>query len=99
MPTRLILSLTCVLLALLALLPTPQRGLACCMVPVTYKGSISQDAQEAILIHDGNREELILRINYKITGAKMPEKFGMVTDETEPQWSFPLSAQLVTGLQ
>ena len=60
-------------------------SLACCMVPRDYKGTISQSAQEAVLIHDGNREELILRINYQITGDKMPDQFAwIVTVPNEP---------------
>jgi hypothetical protein len=58
---------------------------ACCMVPVTYKGSIGQDAQEAVLIHDGDREELVLRINYRIKGDKMPDTFvWVITTPKEP---------------
>ena len=59
--------------------------LGCCMVPVTYKGSIGQNAQEAVLIHDGDREELVLRINYRITGKKMPDSFvWVITTPKEP---------------
>lgn len=59
--------------------------LGCCMVPVTYKGSIGQDAQEAVLIYDGNREELVLRINYRIKGVSMPDKFAwVITTPKEP---------------
>jgi hypothetical protein len=64
---------------------TATEALACCMVPVSYKGSIGQDTQEAVLIHDGDREELILRINYRITGDKMPENFAwVITTPHEP---------------
>jgi len=60
-------------------------ALACCMVPVSYKGSIGQDAQEAVLIHDGDREELVLRINYRIQGDKMPATFvWVITTPKEP---------------
>ena len=31
--------------------------------------------------------------------AEMAEKFDMVMDEEDPQWSFPLSAQTIAGLQ
>ena len=59
--------------------------IACCMVPVTYKGQIGQDAQEAVLIHDGDREELVLRINYRIKGKTMPDNFvWVITTPTEP---------------
>ncbi len=59
--------------------------LACCMVPAGYAGRIGQDAQEALIVHDGHREELVLRINYKIEGAKMPESFAwVITVPNEP---------------
>lgn len=58
---------------------------ACCMVPLTYEGAIGQKAQEAVIIHDKDREELILRINYQITGKKMPKEFAwVVTVPNEP---------------
>jgi hypothetical protein len=58
---------------------------ACCMVPATYKGSIAQDAQEAVLMHDGDRQELVLRINYRIAGDTMPDTFAwVVTVPNEP---------------
>lgn len=61
------------------------NGRACCMVPATYRGSIGQDAQEAVLIHDAGREELVLRINYRITGESMPDTFAwVVTTPSEP---------------
>ena len=60
-------------------------ALACCMVPATYKGSIGQEAQEAVLIHDEGREELVLRINYRIKGATMPNQFAwVITTPVEP---------------
>jgi hypothetical protein len=51
---------------------------SCCMVPATYKGTISQSAQEAVIFHADGREELILKINYKITGDTLPDKFAWV---------------------
>jgi len=55
------------------------------MVPMNYAGRISQDAQQALIIHDGEREELVLRINYKIEGEKMPESFAwVITVPNEP---------------
>jgi hypothetical protein len=58
---------------------------ACCMVPATYQGSVGQDAQEAVLIHDGGREELVLRVNYRISGTSMPDTFAwVVTVPNEP---------------
>lgn len=68
----------------LGLLAAP--AFACCMVPRTYEGTISQNAQEAVMIwHDG-REELVLRIDYAIGGAEtMPEQFAwIVTVPNEP---------------
>jgi hypothetical protein len=55
------------------------------MVPLSYKGTISQNAQEAVLIHDGNREDLVLRINYQIKGDTLPENFAwIITVPNEP---------------
>jgi len=55
------------------------------MVPVTYAGTIGQDAQEAILFHADGREELILRIHYRITGKTPPPYFAwVVTVPNEP---------------
>lgn len=57
----------------------------CCMVPATYQGSIGQSAQEAVLLHADGREELILKINYHITGAEMPPYFAwVITVPNEP---------------
>ena len=58
---------------------------ACCMVPATYTGSIGQDAHEAVVIHDGDREELVLRIRSRITGETLPSHFAwVVTMPNEP---------------
>ncbi len=74
-----------VFLAAAAVLLIPGRSQTCCMVPATYEGSIGQSAQEAILFHDKGREELILRINYKITGKGLPGTFAwIVTVPNEP---------------
>lgn len=60
-------------------------ALACCMVPRTYKGTIAQDTHEAVLIHDGEREELVLRIGYKLSGPTAPSEFAwIVTVPNEP---------------
>ena len=68
-----------------ALLATAYAAFSCCMVPESFLGSISQNAQNAIIFHQGNREELILRINYQITGDSMPDRFAwIVTTPTEP---------------
>jgi len=63
----------------------PQSASGCCMVPASYKGTISQSGQEAILFHKGDREELILRINYQIKGDAMPDQFAwVITVPAEP---------------
>lgn len=61
-------------------------ALSCCMVPETYAGTIGQAAQEAVLVWADGREELVLRIDYEITGAEsMPEQFAwVVTVPNEP---------------
>jgi hypothetical protein len=64
------------LLGLLAAAVAPVES--CCMVPANYKGTISQTAQEAVLFFADGREELILKINYKITGDTLPDKFAWV---------------------
>jgi hypothetical protein len=50
----------------------------CCMVPATYEGTIGQSAQEAVLFHANGREELILKINYRISGKTLPDHFAWV---------------------
>lgn len=77
MPTRLILSLTCLLFVVLLLMPTPRAVDACCMVPEDYLGSVGQAEQRALMIHREGIEDLILGITYKIKpGAndELPEK-------------------------
>jgi len=57
----------------------------CCMVPANYEGVIQQSAQEAVLFHADGREELILKINYKITGKTLPDRFAwVITVPNEP---------------
>ena len=51
---------------------------ACCMLPESYKGSISQDSQEALIIHDNGQENLILKVNPTITGDSAPESFAWI---------------------
>lgn len=73
------------LLGAVCLLAAAGTVLSCCMAPASFLGSISQNAQNAIIFHQGDREELILRINYQITGATMPDRFAwIVTTPTEP---------------
>jgi hypothetical protein len=50
----------------------------CCMVPRNYRGAIRQSAQEAVLFHADGREELILKINYRIEGETLPDRFAWV---------------------
>ena len=65
---------------------------ACCMVPKSFLGTISQNAQQAVLFHHVDREELILQIDYKIKsekdtgdGQQMPKQFAwVVTMPNEP---------------
>ena len=62
---------------------------ACCMVPSTWRGTISQSAQEAFVIHDRGREELVLRTNYTIHTSKdaggRPASFAwVITVSAEP---------------
>lgn len=59
--------------------------LACCMVPADYEGSISQKTQEAVIFYHEGRQELVLRINYRIAGEVMPNQFAwVITVPNEP---------------
>lgn len=72
---------SCLLVSCFAVSPI----MACCMLPATYKGTISQNAHEAVIIHHAGREELVLRIDYKITGESMPDNFAwVITVPNEP---------------
>lgn len=74
---------TLVSAALLSGLSTPAEP--CCMVPAGYEGSISQSGQEAVLFHHDGREDLILKIAYRITGKEMPDRFAwVITVPNEP---------------
>jgi len=58
---------------------------ACCMLPETYRGTISQNDHEAVIVHRAGRQELVLRINYKIIGDTMPDQFAwVITVPNEP---------------
>ena len=48
------------------------------MLPAHFPGQISQRAQKAVLMHHGDRENLILGIDYQISGAQMPDHFAWV---------------------
>ena len=88
MPTRLILSLTCLLLAVTLLLPTPKPADACCMLPVVFEGKIGQAEQKGLLIHREGVQDLILGITYEITPdakGNLPEKLTwLIALPTEP---------------
>ncbi|MEM6507221.1 MAG: DUF2330 domain-containing protein [Planctomycetota bacterium] len=79
MPTRLILSLTCLLFAVLLWLPVPRAVDACCMVPEDYLGSVGQAEQRALMIHREGIEDLILGITYKIKPDANGELPGKLT--------------------
>lgn len=61
---------------------------ACCMVPRTYKGSIGQSMQEAVVLHADGREELVLGIKYQMKpgkDGKLPPYFAwVITVPNEP---------------
>ena len=60
-------------------------ALACCMLPQTYKGSVSQDSQEALIIHANGREDLIIKVDPKIEGeGDLPYFAWIVSVPTEP---------------
>ena len=88
MPTRLILSLTCLLLGTALLIQTTDRARACCMVPEDYLGDVGQAEQLALLIHRDGVQDLVLGIKYEITpaeGGKLPEKLTwLIALPTEP---------------
>jgi hypothetical protein len=75
-----------ILLSFLVIAALPDIAPACCMVPRDFPGRISQRTQEAVIIHHDGREELILGIDYRITGAEtMPEQFAwVITVPNEP---------------
>ena len=49
--------------------------IACCMLPVTYKGSIQQSMQEGLIIYDNGVQDLILKVSPEISGDKTLNKF------------------------
>ena len=60
-------------------------SLACCMLPKTYKGSIEQTQQEGIIIYDKGIEDLILKVDPKITGvADLKDLCWLITVPNEP---------------
>ena len=69
----------------LALAVTGSVSWSCCMVPESYEGSISQRSQEAVIIHDDGKQDMVLRIDYRIKGKTMPDKFAwVITVPNEP---------------
>ncbi|MFK7788545.1 MAG: DUF2330 domain-containing protein, partial [Phycisphaeraceae bacterium] len=88
MPTRLLLSLTCLIFTLTLFFDAPKKADACCMVPVNYAGQIGQAEQQALLIHRDGIEDLILGITYEITPdeqGNLPEKLTwLIALPTEP---------------
>ena len=77
MPTRLLLSLTCLLLGAALFIQTTEQARACCMVPADFLGDIGQAEQRALLVHREGIEDLILGITYEVTpdaNGKLPEK-------------------------
>jgi hypothetical protein len=51
---------------------------SCGPFPRDYLGAIRQSAQEGVLFHADAREELILKINYKIEGETLRDRFAWV---------------------
>jgi hypothetical protein len=56
------------------------------MLPRTYEGSIRQNSQEAVMSHADGMQDMILRINYVISGDSAPEEFAwIITVTNEPE--------------
>jgi len=52
---------------------------ACIHAPKHYKGSIAETSQEAVIFHQNGREELILKVAYKVEGdGPGPNQLGWV---------------------
>jgi hypothetical protein len=65
---------------------TLPQVLACCMLPRSYSGSIRQNGHEGVIFHHDGRQDMILRINYAITGDTAPGEFAwIVTVPNEPE--------------
>lgn len=76
--------LALVSLPVVALSPA-RTASACCMVPADFSGRISQSLQQGVILFNEGREELVLRIHYRIDGAAMPDRFAwVVTTPNEP---------------
>ena len=65
---------------------TLQQVFACCMLPRNYKGTIRQNTQEAVIFHDDGMQDMILRINYEISGEGVPSEFAwIITVPNKPE--------------
>ena len=61
-------------------------SIACCMLPKSYKGSIEQTNQEAIIFFNDGKEDLILKVDPKITGeGKLSHFTWIITVPNEPE--------------
>ncbi|MCM8528694.1 MAG: DUF2330 domain-containing protein [Lentisphaeraceae bacterium] len=60
--------------------------LACCMLPAKYEGSIQQTQQEGIIIYKDGVQDLILKVDPKITGKTKLDNFcWLITVPNEPE--------------
>lgn len=60
-------------------------SIACCMLPKTYKGSVEQTQQEGVIFFDNGIEDLILKVDPKITGdAELKNMCWLITVPNEP---------------
>ena len=60
-------------------------SIACCMLPKLYEGSIEQTQQEGIIIYDKGVQDLILKVDPKITGkAQLENICWLITVPNEP---------------
>lgn len=51
---------------------------ACLHPPRDYKGSLEETSQQAIIFYENGREELILKVDYKAKGDKLPTSLAWV---------------------
>ena len=78
--------LLCALVGLGIAATTLHQVFACCMLPRNYEGTIRQNTQEAVIFHDNGMQDMILRINYQISGKTAPREFAwIITVPNEPQ--------------
>jgi hypothetical protein len=55
--------------AVAALLALQRTDRACIHPPAEYKGSLEEGSRQAIIFHDKGREELILKVDFKLAGG------------------------------